>query len=618
MATTTSTTSAASSLSSATTSALSSTPEAIAKANKANAQKILTSLGAGSGVDTAALAQNLVDAEQVPQKNAINAKITKNENKVSGYAAISYVLGQLKDKFDVLKVKSDFNTVTVTSSDNNAFSIQPGAYATTGSHDIQVVSTAKSQRNLSDINYASSSDPLNAGNPFNLSLTIGTGSAKSIPISAANATPYGVVSAINSANLPVKAQLINTGTTSAAVASTVTIGSPSFGATPSSSDFSSFSVNLGAAALNVSGFTLPTNDISGLAYALQAKLRSADGNSTNLTVSVVNGTDLQISDALGRTVSNPVLTANSGNGANAGSTPVINNGSLAIDNYKIMLTGAVGKTNSFAVTTSPLNVLSFGASSQIASDASINVDGLNYTRSTNTITDLIPGSTITLKGPTSGTALVSMDRDTTSLKTKLTDMVAAWNDANTILKAVSDPKSTLDTYGASLVGDSSVRQIQQQLRNMVLGTPSSPAPNASGLWQLGISVAQTGEITIDNTKLDTALGSNFDDVVTLFTNNKNLFLSSTTDAAGVGGDAVKKLTALLGANGPMVQQTQTANTQNTKYKDDLTKLQTRMDALLKRYNTQFSAMQSLVGQVNSQKTSLKSTFDGMMSTYTNK
>jgi flagellar capping protein FliD len=43
-----------------------------------------------------------------------------------------------------------------------------------------------------------------------------------------------------------------------------------------------------------------------------------------------------------------------------------------------------------------------------------------------------------------------------------------------------------------------------------------------------------------------------------------------------------------------------------------------MDALLARYTKQFAAMDTLVGQINTQKTSLKSTFDGMMAAYTNK
>jgi flagellar capping protein FliD len=40
--------------------------------------------------------------------------------------------------------------------------------------------------------------------------------------------------------------------------------------------------------------------------------------------------------------------------------------------------------------------------------------------------------------------------------------------------------------------------------------------------------------------------------------------------------------------------------------------------MLARYNKQFASMESIVGSVNSQKTSLKSSFDGMMSVYTNK
>ena len=51
---------------------------------------------------------------------------------------------------------------------------------------------------------------------------------------------------------------------------------------------------------------------------------------------------------------------------------------------------------------------------------------------------------------------------------------------------------------------------------------------------------------------------------------------------------------------------------------DLGKLETRMTTLLARYNKQFSSMESIVGGVNSQKTSLKSTFDGMMASLTGK
>jgi flagellar capping protein FliD len=68
----------------------------------------------------------------------------------------------------------------------------------------------------------------------------------------------------------------------------------------------------------------------------------------------------------------------------------------------------------------------------------------------------------------------------------------------------------------------------------------------------------------------------------------------------------------------LLSQSNTADKQNTQYKADLEKLQKRMDTLLQRYTKQFAAMDSMVGQINSQKTSLKSSFDGMMASYTGK
>ena len=43
-----------------------------------------------------------------------------------------------------------------------------------------------------------------------------------------------------------------------------------------------------------------------------------------------------------------------------------------------------------------------------------------------------------------------------------------------------------------------------------------------------------------------------------------------------------------------------------------------MTALLARYTQQFSLMESLVGQTNSMRESLKSSFEGMMAMYTKK
>ena len=503
---------------SSTTTATKNAAADIAAANRAAAQKLLTSLNAGSGVDVASLAQNLVDAEKVPQQNAINAKISKNEARVSGYAAISFVSNELNNAFTALKDQNSFSSLTANNSQPNAFSITTSATATSGSHEVEVLQLAKAQRNISG-GFASSSVSVNGGNAMSLSFTVGGVAKPAISLAEGKDTPQDIVNAINAAKTGVTATLVNTG--------------------------------------------------DGSAAPFQIVLSGAKGAAGAFSVS----------------------TSYSQIGGGVSSTP--NAGSAG---------------------------LTFGsnAANQDATDARVKIDGITFTRSTNTMTDVLPGATLDLKTVTNGAADLSLVRDTTALKDKFKTLVTTYNDAMTMLNVVSDPKSTVETYGATLVGDSTVRMLKQQLRGMFSGMSSTPGTAVGSLWQLGVNVDQSGTLSVDSTKLDAALSNNFDDVVKTFSGNQNNASIYSTAPAGVAGDAVKKLTDLLGPTGVVARQSQNATTQNTKYQADLAKLQTRMDGLLKRYQKQFAAMDSLVGSVNSQKTSLKSTFDGMMAAYTNK
>lgn len=491
------------------TSKTASAGENVAAANRANAQKIKTSLGAGSGVDVSSLAQNLVDAEKMPKANAINAKISKNDARISGYSAVSFVVNEVQTALTALKDQSSFSSVTGVSSNPSAFTVTAGAAAATGTHEVEVLQIAKAQRRVSN-GLALPNTSLNGGKAMTLNFTLG-GVVKT-PISLADGkdTPQDVVNAINAANTGVKAQLINTG--------------------------------------------------DGTATPYQIVLSGPTGSAGVFTMSTNYGAG----------------TASPGLGFNAGNT-----------------------------------------ANQNASDAILKVDGISVTRSTNSISDVVSGLTFELKTP-SAAAQVNLTRDTSAIKAKFEALVTAYNDANTMFGVVTDPKSTVDTYGATLVGDSTVRSVRQQMRSLFVGASSTPGTNISALWQMGVKIDEKGVMSVDATKLDTALQDNFSDVVTAFTGNYNGLSSFSTQNAGFAGDGVRKLSKLLGANGPMLSQSTNADTQNSKFKDDLTKLNNRMEALLARYTKQFAAMDSLVGNVNSQKTSLKASFDGMMSIYTNK
>ena len=95
---------------------------------------IISTLGAGSGVDVKSLANSLVEAEKAPRKAAIEAKIKKTEGGVSGFAAIKFVLNDLKTAFSNIKDQSAFNAVVPRVSQASAIGVTATANASSGSH----------------------------------------------------------------------------------------------------------------------------------------------------------------------------------------------------------------------------------------------------------------------------------------------------------------------------------------------------------------------------------------------------------------------------------------------------------------------------------------------------
>ena len=686
---------------SSSTSTAATTAADVAAANKANAQKILTSLSAGSGVDVASLAQNLVNAEKVPQENAINAKIAKNDSKVSGLSAVMFMMSELKTAMSAVKDKDNFNTLTLANTNANAVNVVASTSAAAGDHQIVVNAISQAQRSVSGSS-ALATTSLNGGNSFALTLTanntanVGTTMSYGTYTAAITAPSFGTVPSVNdfknfavdidgkTFNLtpaPATATLTDlaaniqkqlhaqdgssdlsvvydgtsiniTSATSTRVVtnpalskSTVvnldnganvglvtdnTITGASFGTVPSVNDFSAFNITIDGTVRSI--YPAPTTaSMSDLASNIQSQLRSLD-STTDISVTYSSSNGLQVTSASGKTLTGMGLVKKTFDDTPAGVVAAINSSNRgykaqlvndgSANPFKVMITGANGATEGFSISSDDAGA-AFGAGFTVpagsaAADASVTVDGLTYTRKTNAITDIVPGLTLNLKAVSTTPASITMSRDTADLKTKLMALVTAYNDFDNIIKETTNPKSTLETYGTTLVGDSTVRMVRSQMRSLIFSNSSTPGTTYKSMSQLGFSLDQTGVLSLDEAKLDAALLNGVDDIAKMFTGGYNKLSPYTNLPAGIAGDAVRKLTNLLAPTGVLLTKSENANTENTKCKERLTKLQLRMDALLARYQKQFAAMDSMVGSVNSQKTSLKSTFDGMMATYTNK
>jgi flagellar hook-associated protein 2 len=223
--------------------------------------------------------------------------------------------------------------------------------------------------------------------------------------------------------------------------------------------------------------------------------------------------------------------------------------------------------------------------------------------------------TLEFLATTTGAATFEVIRDKDSVKSKLEALVIAYNDANAMLGVVSDPKSTVEGYGASLVGNPTVISIKNQIRELVFTDSNSPSGGLTNLRDLGISIDRYGTMSLDKTKLGTVLVNNFEDAVTLLTNNQDNLTTFSPTNAGAAGEAVKKLTAMLTNTGVLTTQSANLTKRITEYKLELTKLEVRMTQLMDRYNKQFGVMENIVGQSKSMRTSLTNTFDGMMAAY---
>jgi flagellar hook-associated protein 2 len=284
-----------------------------------------------------------------------------------------------------------------------------------------------------------------------------------------------------------------------------------------------------------------------------------------------------------------------------------------------MVTGQPGASNSFTMTSS-ISGLGFDTNPsttlQKSNDAQVVVDGITYNRSSNTVTDIVPGLTMNLLGSTVGASSIQLTRDTSAMKANIQSLITAFNDVNTFIKTATDPKSSDPDFGKTLVGNSTVKSIQSSLKQMLFGTASGTSnTHIRGLRDLGVKMQNDGSLTLDEKTYTTNSTAYYDEAATMLSGTSGLTNEFGATRKGVATDLTSWLTTTMSASGALLQNSQSNEKKVTGYQAKLATLDTRMQTLLARYNKQFSAMEALVGKSKSMQTSLTSTFDGMMNSY---
>jgi flagellar hook-associated protein 2 len=332
-------------------------------------------------------------------------------------------------------------------------------------------------------------------------------------------------------------------------------------------------------------------------FASETAAFTAESFTLSLSVGATSATTTEI------TVTDASLqgTVSAINAAKLGVTAEIVDTGVAGDRYRIQLIGETGAEQAFSLTSDD-DSISF-SSVQAATDAQLNVNGINFTRSTNVIDDVLTGVSLTVNTVTDGAANLNISQDNSQARANIVDFVAIYNEAQRQMKDLAN--SSID---GALAGDSIFRSLTSSLRNIVLGSSSSGSGDISNLSDMGISVARSGELVVDDTKLDDALTNSYSDVIQMFSANTDDQSTSSSDAAGLAGDIAKLITDATDSDSYLLTQQATLTTGNSEREEQLTALADRMERVEERYNRQFLAMQQIIDQMNSTRESMESSF----------
>ncbi len=166
----------------------------------------ITVSGIGSGIDTASLVSQLVNAERQPAELRFNTKEAGLQSELSSFGTLSSALSQFQESVQKLNDITLFQARTASSSNEDIFSVSATSTAVSGSYELEVTQLAAAEK-LRSGDFASETDTVGTGT---LDISLGTDTFQ-VTIDTDNSSLAGVRDAINSAsdNPGISAAIIN-------------------------------------------------------------------------------------------------------------------------------------------------------------------------------------------------------------------------------------------------------------------------------------------------------------------------------------------------------------------------------------------------------------------------
>jgi flagellar hook-associated protein 2 len=393
---------------------------------------IVTTLGAGSGINIRQIVDQLSTAARTPAENALNRRESVNSARISTLASIGSNIDQFSAAMTALVTGGTLSSQpSVSDARFLSASTIDGSRLGSIASEIEVVALARAQT-LESAVLTAATDPVGQGD-----LTITSGATSfTVSITAANDSLTGLATAINAANGSVRANVVTDATGSRLV------------------------------------------------------LKGATGEDAAFTVSAAAGATSGLERfAFGGAVTGGMIEA------------------------------------------------------QAAQDAVVLVDGVETRHATNRIDGVIPGVRMELTRVTAGeTVTLGVTRAADAITTAVDDFVTAYNEVMRSIDLATANRPG-ETAGPAR-GDTAIAALRRELSRLPASQLGSVAGAPQTLADIGVKTNRDGTLSVDRTRLSSALSANAEGVEALFKP-----ASGSSDTGLVG--ALKSIRdGLRGSSGP--------------------------------------------------------------------
>lgn len=254
---------------------------------------------------------------------------------------------------------------------------------------------------------------------------------------------------------------------------------------------------------------------------------------------------------------------------------------------------------------------------QQAQDAQFSLNGVQFVRASNTVTDAVAGMTLSLV-QTGSSVLQASNTDSTQAKALLTALVTAYNDLLDFYKIQTASSADQATRGL-LNSDFSVASVMRQLQTAM----ASKLTNSSGFQLqdplnavntqaqymdlLGLEFSSSGQLVLN----DTLFGRSTQLQSVLASGIKIGFDSGSLK------DLSQSIASMLDINGAVYERVQSENQVQRDLAQKKTNLEEKLARVQQQYTAQYAALDALLYKLNSTSDSLKSALDGLTASQKN-